>query len=60
MNSMKIINPVIKKRKERDGDWICFVCCNYNYAFRALCIKFENLGNRCHMQTKEENSKILE
>lgn len=33
---------------EREGDWICLVCGNHNFAFRGFC-------NRCVFQEKEKN-----
>ena len=40
------------KNEYRAGDWICNICNNHNYSFRALC-------NRCNTQTKENNLKQM-
>lgn len=32
----------------RNGDWICLICCNYNFSFREQC-------NRCQSQSKVQN-----
>jgi len=35
----------------RNGDWICSICRNLNFAFRIMC-------NRCHL-SKKESEKII-
>ncbi len=47
-------NIKIKKSKPfvgRNGDWICAICKNLNFAFRVMC-------NRCHL-SKSESEKII-
>lgn len=36
-NQRNLQQMVPNKRKNRDGDWICIKCSNYNYAFRDTC-----------------------
>ena len=44
-----------KGRKNKPVDWVCMLCTNYNYSFRVLCKVLSNLGNRCHIQSRDLN-----
>lgn len=48
--SVNTINNNNKQFNERIGDWLCFNCKNFNFAFRTIC-------NRC--QLKKEQSEML-
>lgn len=50
---------VQSSRKSRQGDWICICCSNYNFTFRKICKQLNDIGNRCHYQTKEANDKVF-
>ena len=41
-------------------DWTCLMCQNLNYSFRKTCNDLPNIGNRCRVQTKENNDYLLE
>ena len=47
------------KRKCKEGDWVCVRCSNYNYAFRHVCKQLGNSGNRCRVQTKQDNESAI-
>lgn len=47
------------KRKCKEGDWVCIRCSNYNYSFRNICKYGIMLGNRCRVQSKEDNKNAI-
>ena len=54
MNNNNNENIKHKKTKPfigRNGDWVCGICRNLNFAFRVMC-------NRCHL-SKSESEKII-
>jgi len=43
-------------KNSRYDDWLCLFCQNHNYSFRLVCTWYLYKGNRCHIQTKEQNA----
>jgi hypothetical protein len=41
-------------------DWTCLMCQNLNYSFRKTCTYSPDSGNRCRVQTKENNDYLIE
>ena len=54
----KAANNKKKAQTNREGDWICQVCSNYNYSFRLKCNWNTNAGNRCQVQSKVNNNTL--
>ena len=44
-----------KAKKVKHNDWICSLCNNYNYSFRVSCSSSIYSGNRCHIQSRNNN-----